>query len=265
MGSFVNALVWRLHEQSKAKGLKLKVKDLSILHGRSMCVHCHHTLAWYDLLPVISWLSLNGKCRYCHKPISWQYPLVELLTACLFVFSYAFWPSTIYHLPFTIYFSVWLGLLVILVALSVYDLKWMLLPDKLVAITTFLAVAFVAAKSLTDFNLQTSVFNPIWGVLCIAGLFYALFQISGGKWIGGGDVKLGVPLGLIVGGPINALLVIFIASLLGTVVGIPTLVTAKNKAKARIPFGPFLIAAAIIVFLFGNSLITWYKNQFLIV
>ncbi|MEO8863067.1 MAG: prepilin peptidase, partial [Candidatus Saccharimonadales bacterium] len=106
LGSFVNALVWRLHEQdllaskakavkkqSKGKNTQLTSQDLSIVKGRSICTHCYHKLAWYDLLPVLSWASLKGKCRYCHKPIGWQYPLVELLTASVFVLSYVFWPN----------------------------------------------------------------------------------------------------------------------------------------------------------------------------
>src|SRR5580700_9634934 len=101
LGSFVNALVWRLHEQSnpkqktknkKQKAKQLSANELSILRGRSMCPDCHHQLAAKDLVPVISWLDLRGKCRYCHRPISIQYPLVELATAGLFVFSYFFWP-----------------------------------------------------------------------------------------------------------------------------------------------------------------------------
>src|SRR5690606_15326595 len=91
-GSFVNALVYRLHEQSaqgkkqRTKG-KVKNKQLSISKGRSICVHCKHELAWYDLIPVLSWLLLRGKCRYCHKPISRQYPVVELVTAAIFALS----------------------------------------------------------------------------------------------------------------------------------------------------------------------------------
>jgi len=92
LGSFVNALVWRIHEQDRLTGKKKKphkkqLDRLSILHGRSMCPDCHHELKPKDLVPLFSWLSLHGKCRYCHKPISWQYPVVELLTAGLFVFS----------------------------------------------------------------------------------------------------------------------------------------------------------------------------------
>ena len=92
LGSFVNALVWRLREQErqleKKKPNKKYLVELSIAKGRSMCPDCHHTLASKDLIPVLSWLSVGGKCRYCRKSISTQYPLVELATAALFVLSY---------------------------------------------------------------------------------------------------------------------------------------------------------------------------------
>src|SRR5579864_137748 len=97
LGSFVNALVWRLHEQeSVTKRRKSKKVDLSILHGRSICPNCHHELAVRDLVPVLSWLSLKGTCRYCGKPISWQYPIVEAATASLFILSYVYWPADLH-------------------------------------------------------------------------------------------------------------------------------------------------------------------------
>ena len=90
-GSFVNAFAWRLHEQEsllekKKKPSAKQLAKLSIVKGRSMCPECKHELAAKDLIPVFSWITLKGKCRYCGKPISWQYPAVELATALLFVF-----------------------------------------------------------------------------------------------------------------------------------------------------------------------------------
>src|SRR4051812_9838145 len=93
LGSFTNALVWRLHEQQKeTKKQKAKnKKELSILHGRSMCTHCHHKLAWQDLVPLFSWLWLRGRCRYCHQKID-DNPLVEALLGLVFIISYIYWP-----------------------------------------------------------------------------------------------------------------------------------------------------------------------------
>ncbi len=247
-GSFVNAFVWRL--KTKKDWVK----------GRSECLLCHHLLSALDLIPVLSWLALKGKCRYCHKPISWQYPLVEIATTALFVTSYIYWPSTIYHLPSTILFGLWLALLVIFVALVIYDIRWMVLPDKLTRALAILAAVFLLIRvEIADKSLEVIIGGAL-GLLALGGLFYLLFQASNGRWIGGGDVKLGFSLGLIVGGPLNALLVIFIASSLGCFIAIPLLAAGKLKKTSRLPFGPFLIAATVLVFLFGNRLVSWYFN-----
>ncbi|MEK9196125.1 MAG: prepilin peptidase, partial [Patescibacteria group bacterium] len=138
-GSFVNALVWRVYQQSLPKAKRPKKVDLSIQKGRSVCPNCHHVLGWQDLLPVISWLGLRGKCRYCSKPILWQYPLVEILTAVIFVISYLFWPFEFTGTEVVI-FGLWLAVVVNLVALAVYDVKWMLLPNRLVKFALGFAV-----------------------------------------------------------------------------------------------------------------------------
>lgn len=255
-GSFVNALVWRLHKQSKSRSV-LSTK-YSVLKGRSMCVHCHHVLAWYDLLPVVSWVLLGGKCRYCRKPISWQYPAVELLTAGLFMFSYAYFPYDLTLLP------LWMVILTGLIALAVYDIRWMLLPNRLVFPLQALAAVYVTMAASSSGSYVHTIWQAVLGVIFSAGLFYLLFQVSRGTWIGGGDVKLAVVLGLVLGGAVESLLMIFVASLLGSLVGIPLVLAGKTKLQGKIPFGPLLIAATVIVYLFGSSLISWYKNQLLL-
>lgn len=258
-GSFVNAVVWRLHEQSKNKGKQSKV-NLSILKGRSICPNCKHGLAAKDLIPLLSWLSLGGKCRYCHKPISWQYPLVEALTAGLFVLSYAFWPFAL-HTPFSVLLiAFWLAFLVGLVALAVYDLRWYLLPDKIVFPLMYLGLIQAVALLI-----HGPFWHQFWAIgvsfLIGGGLFYLLFQISDGRWIGGGDVKLGALLGLILADGGLMVFTIFTASLLGTLISLPLLLAHKVNKKSRIPFGPLLIIAAIIARLFGGAFIHWYSKQ----
>ena len=214
LGSFVNALVWRLHEQGKRhkKALKVPSEDLSILHGRSMCPDCHHTLAPRDLVPVFSWLLLHGRCRYCKKPISPQYPLIELLTAVLFLVGYVSWPyghdvsGTIQLIFFGIY-------IVFFMALAVYDTRWFLLPDRLVFPVIGVTIVELLVKVLLHGDIMT-LWSAIMSVAVIYGLFWGLYQVSRGEWIGGGDVKLAIALGVIVGSPVHALLVIFLASLL---------------------------------------------------
>lgn len=263
LGSFANALVWRTHEQSKPKA-KRKANDseLSIVHGRSICVQCGHVLKAKDLIPVASWLSLRGKCRYCKKPISWQYPLVELLTAGLFVGLYILWPDKPLDTQSGVNLAVWLVSVVGLIALVVYDVRWMLLPNKIVFPIFFLAAAGAVANAILAGSISP-LLSAVGGMAVGGGLFYVLFQVSSGKWIGGGDVKLGFLLGLLLGAPGPSLLMLFIASLLGSLVTIPLLASKKVNPKTRIPFGPFLITAALIVQLWGEKIIEWYLEKLL--
>lgn len=255
MGSFVNALVYRLrlHETNP----KLS-KKYSILKGRSICPDCKHGLAAKDLIPLISWLMLKGKCRYCKKPISAQYPLIEAATAAVFVISYIFWSGELTGANI-LAFIVWLGISVGLIALAVYDIRWMILPNKIIFPLFILVAGNILIQSVlsSDYDL---VISSLWGVLIGGGIFYVLFQISGGRWIGGGDVKLGFLLGSITGGPVFAFLMLFIASLLGSIFSVPLILKTRLGARTKIAFGPFLILSAMIVTLFGEKIIDLYNN-----
>jgi leader peptidase (prepilin peptidase)/N-methyltransferase len=262
LGSFAGATTWRLHEQEKAKSKK-RQRELSIIRGRSMCPNCSHTLVWYDLLPLVSWIMLRGRCRYCHESIGYFEPLIELLTATAFISSYFFWPLT-FNSKGIILFGFWLIILTVLLVLFIYDFKWMLLPDRLTTPLVGIVLLQLIIHTLFFHGGLQILIGAMWGVLLIAGLFYVLFQVSNGRWIGGGDVKLGISLGLLVGGPMNALLVLFISSLLGTLTAIPLLIKANNKRQLHLPFGPFLIVATFIVVLFGNQLNDWLQMRLLI-
>ena len=259
LGSFVNALVWRLHEQSKQP---TKSGELSIAKGRSMCPHCRHELAVKDLIPIISWLMLGGKCRYCSKPVSAQYPLVELSTAVLFVASYIWWPNA-FDTNQTIVFVLWLGLLTGLMALLVYDARWLMLPNRLIYPLTVIAGLQTIVAMAGSGQPMVVLLNAILAVVIGGGLFYILFQASKGRWIGGGDVKLGWLLGLVVATPARAALFIFISSLLGSLISLPLLAKGNLKRTSVIPFGPFLIIGAIITVLFGSHITNWYFQMFI--
>lgn len=262
-GSFVNALVWRLHEQSLPKKKRVASdKELSIASGRSMCPHCQHTLAWYDLLPVLSWLSVRGRCRYCHKSISWQYPVVEVGTALLFLASYIWWPTALDSSGIWL-LIVWLASLVGLVALIVYDIKWMLLPNRIVFPLTGIAAAGVLGNAFLTHNGLHSLLMALASLAIAGGIFYVLFQISNGTWIGGGDVKLGFVLGLLIARPAEAFLMLFFASILGLIFSLPVVIFKRSKLSSKIPFGPFLIAATVIVKLFGTGIVSWYTRTYL--
>jgi prepilin signal peptidase PulO-like enzyme (type II secretory pathway) len=258
-GSFVNALVWRLHEQSKKK--KAKAKTLSILNGRSMCPHCKHTLAWYDLIPVFSWLWLRGRCRYCKKQISAQYPVVELALASVFILSYVFWPNGVHGTGDWVIFIAWLASSVGLMALLVYDLLWMLLPNKIIYPTLLIAFTgrFVYLVGYEGHKLHALL---IWilSVAVSSGIFWVLFIISQGKWIGFGDIRLGFITGTLLASPSKSFLMILLASILGTLFILPALILGKKDMASKLPFGPFLISATMIAILFGNSILDWYKS-----
>ena len=229
-GSFVNALVWRLHEQS-TNNRKTAKKQLSILNGRSICPICKHKLAAKDLIPIISWLSLKGRCRYCHKPISKQYPLIELLVALLFVISYLAWPSSLTSNSWqAVNFITWLVVLVGLVALAIYDIKWMILPDRIIyplLVFVVISVALQMALGRPAIDLLKIALSAIIG----GGLFEIFYLISKGKWIGGGDIKLGILLGIMLAAPELAILLLFLSSVLGDVMGDTT--TDQQEAWSR--------------------------------
>lgn len=258
-------MVWRLHEQTEGRNLQSKTykKKLSIVKGRSMCPHCHHELAAIDLIPVLSWLSLQGKCRYCRKAVSVQYPLIELATAFLFVVSYNWWPTSLHTGLHITTFILWLALLVGLMALVVYDLRWLLLPNQLIYPLSVIALVQAGIGVTTAQKPFIAFINAILAVLLGGGIFYFIFQISKGKWIGGGDVRLGWLLGLIVGTPAKSLLFIFIAAVGGSLISLPLMATGKLKRTSIVPFGPLLIMGAVIVVLFGTDILNWYQRTFI--
>jgi prepilin signal peptidase PulO-like enzyme (type II secretory pathway) len=286
LGSFVNALVWRLHAQDevreelaalddgkgkkpksdkKARELKAKLRKLSMSKGRSMCSKCGHELAPKDLVPLFSWLSLRGKCRYCHKPIE-DSPFVEAILPLLFIISYVFWPADLsgYGL---LSFGLWLVFLTGFAALSAYDIRWFLLPDRIVwPLVGLAALQVLLHATVFDGGLDV-LWTAAWGVAIASGVFLILYIIAerlGKEWIGFGDVKLGLALGLLVGGPLEAILLLYIASLAGLLVSLPLMARHRLKRSSLIPFGPFLMLACIIVTLAGPALKGWIEQLFLI-
>lgn len=265
-GSFINALVWRVFQQSLPKRKRAATDaELSILKGRSMCPNCKHLLAGRDLIPVISWLSTGGKCRYCRKPISQQYPLVELSTVGVFILSYLLWPTELVSSDAYLLFASWLVGVVLLIALLVYDMKWMLLPDRLMAPLIAVSAIYAIIFTLNAENPGMTFLSVLGAIAIASGIFYVLFQISNGTWIGGGDVKLGIAIGLLVASPLLAMLTLFLASILGLLVTVPALVRGKAHMTTQLPFGPFLIIATVISVLVGQVIIDWYMNVFLFV
>lgn len=244
VGSFLNVVILRLHAGKQ------------FVKGRSECTHCKHQLGVKELIPVLSWLVQRGKCRHCKKPISIQYPLVELVTAILFVLSYTqFNFATAADI---IMFVMWLYILSSMVVLAVYDLRWYLLPDKVLLPLIVPAIAMALAGAITGNSFQP-IIGAVLAALLFGGFFYSLAAVSNGKWMGGGDIKLAFVMGLLLGLQKTAV-AMFIAFNSAAIVGLLLIVLRMRKRKDYIPFGPFLIVGTIIAYLYGSDIIHWYVN-----
>lgn len=248
LGSFVNALTWRLYTG----------KDW--VRARSQCPDCSHRLSATDLVPVFGWLLLRGRCRYCKKPISKQYPLMELLGGGWFASSYYFWPANLDSVGNDALFVGWLLASVGLLALLVYDHKWMILPSKIIYSSLLLAVIARIIYLFYSSNLEHDLLAWLLSLLVASGIFYLLHEISKGQWIGFGDVRLGLLTGTLLATPEKSLLMIFIASILGSIFAIPVVLAKKKVLSVRFAYGPFLIVATWFVMLFGQQVIDWYLN-----
>lgn len=258
VGSFVYATVWRLHMQEQAKSTKSK-KKYSISKGRSQCPNCKHQLAWYDLIPLASWLILGGKCRYCKKPISIEYPLTEISTSALFVWFSLFWQFN--GLANYIQFGLWLAILTGLIMLTIYDLRWFELPHQIIYTLIGLAAVLLVIRAFSG-DVGT-FFSGIGAALVAGGFFYGLHAISDGKWMGGGDVKLAFLMGLLLG--FQKLLLAMMIGFISAAILSGILIAAKKLTrKDMIPFGPFLIAGTILAQIHGTQIINAYLNLFLI-
>lgn len=259
MGSFINAYDWRTEQSLKPK--RKNAKQYSILTGRSVCPKCKHVLGGLDLIPIFSWLFLRGKCRYCKKSISVQYPLVEAITLILFILSYVVWPIPLSTPVEIALYVAWLSALVVLVALSLYDIKRMLLPNKMIYQLLIFSLVIVYLNLMKNGYSWHNLLGPGFGLVVGGGIFYVIYQISQGKWIGGGDVKLGAVLGILLGSASFSFMMIFLSSVLALVVSLPLVMSGKTNRKTLIPYGPFLIAATYIIFLFGGRIIVLLNGR----
>lgn len=242
VGSFLNCLVWRLHTRE------------SIL-GRSYCPHCRHIIRWYDNIPLFSFLNLRGRCRHCREKISWRYPVVEAITA--FLFLLVFLRGTFVGGPIEEWtYLNWLAIIRDLVFVSalvvvfVSDILWYIIFDEVV----LPAAVVVGAINLL---LGASWQNLLLSVTIGSGFFLIQFLASRGRWIGGGDIRLGFLLGLGLGWPL-ILPAIFIAYLLGASVGLGLLLLRKREWKSALPLGTFLAISGTLVLFFGSEIIMWY-------
>lgn len=269
-GSFAGATVWRLRarqlvaekrngeavDATELKRLKPLTKD-KLSEDRSRCLECQHTLSWYDLVPLVSWVFARGRCRYCHKKIGNFEPAMELVTAASFVAVYHTWLVTAaqpYLLP------LWLVAVVLFVILFAYDLKWYILPDAVVFPLIALSVVLLGIKLLQTSDPVSLVASTGVSVIILSGIYFVLWLVSKGQWIGFGDVKLGLALGLLLADWQLAFLALFLANLIGTLIVIPGLLTKKMSRGTHVPFGPLLIAGFVLALVIGQQVLSIYEQ-----
>lgn len=246
LGSFVNMLVYRVARKYKLEKDKFKVKN----NNRSHCDFCGKQLSWYENVPVISWLLQKGKSKCCHKKLSLLYPIVELVTGILMVFIFNKFNllSGRFSLSIEIIQLFWLMILVaLLIFLAVFDFKHLILPDF--AVITLIIISFFGVV----FE-EPNIIPYLISAIISGGFFLFLYLITKKKGMGFGDVKLAVFMGLFLGWP-KILVAIYIAFIIGALVGVVGMILKKINKKSKIAFGPFLIFGTIIAWIWGDQII----------
>jgi leader peptidase (prepilin peptidase)/N-methyltransferase len=236
IGSFINVCICRLPKKE------------SVVSPRSYCPSCQHPVRSYDNIPVLSFLFLRGRCRDCHASISWQYPAVELIHAIGYFFIFNQFGLSIETLIYALFFSA-------LMTITVIDLYHQIIPDSISL--PGIVIGLLAASTV----LPTGPKAAVIGLLLGGGLFYAIAILSvvllKKEGMGGGDIKLVAMIGALLGWQ-KVLLVVFLASIMGSIVGIVLIATRLRGRQDPIPFGPFLAVGAMIAVFVGNDIIDWY-------
>lgn len=272
IGSFLNVIICRLETGE------------DIVKKRSHCVRCGRVLRWFELIPIISFFILRGRCRNCREKISWQYPLAEAATGLLFILTVAkLFPELVEgsiivldsaslrsNNIFSLFY--WLYISCSLVVIFVYDLRHYIIPDKMLwpaiaaagAYRLFLAFGFSVLWRIRSGNNLTpelvegfKLFYPyLLSGLAAAAFFLFLVLITRGRGMGMGDAKLAFLMGLLLGWP-GILAALFLAFFAGAAVGLALIAFDRKTLKSPIPFGPFLICGTLAVLFWGQSLSAW--------
>lgn len=248
IGSFLNVVIWRL---PRAR----------FLTGRSHCPGCGHSLAPLELVPIVSYLGLRGRCKNCKSTISPRYMIIESITGALFALLFVYLhPSSVldYASLVRMFF-----ICSVLIAVFVIDLEHYLILDKIIVpsglVLLMLNVGLDIASGRPLFAYHSLFFGGLVTGFLIGGFLFLLWFFSKGTWMGFGDVKFGVWLGLALSWPL-AFVCLFLSFMLGTFVSVPLLLLRRKQLTSRLPFGTFLSAAAIITMLAGEPLALWYAR-----
>lgn len=234
MGSFLNVVVGRLQIGK------------SFIGGRSHCPLCQVALHWYDLFPIFSWLLLKGKCRYCHKKIAWRYLLVEIVCAVLFLLG------ALIFLDIKQILVYWVAVSFFTI-LFIYDGLTYIVPDK---------ISLPAIGIIFLLNIFLNANDPL--NLLLAGIiggawFLIQFLVSRGRWVGGGDIRLGILIGVLLGFPLVGL-ALMVAYIGGSFIALFLIIAGNKNFGSRLPFATILLPAALIIYIWGDLIWNWYLN-----
>ena len=245
VGSFLNVVIHRVPLEE------------SIVKPRSHCPQCNKTIAWYDNIPLVSFILLRGRCRHCRKKISPRYFLVEILTGLTALYTYFYFRDPVLSLAYFCF------LLAPLIAVIFIDLQHRIIPNviSLPGILIGVAVHYLAAPPLME---KEALIDSLIGILVGGGFLFAVAwgyeKIKKREGLGGGDVKLAAMLGAFFGWQ-GVLMILLIASVLGSVIGL-AVVALKKDWQYAIPFGPFLALAAFFQLFWGRTILAWYLGLF---
>jgi prepilin signal peptidase PulO-like enzyme (type II secretory pathway) len=253
-GSFLNCVIWRAYVNESAAT------------GRSYCPKCRHRLAARDLVPLVSFFSLGGRCRYCKKPISWQYPLIEALTGVAFAAAaWQFVPGVFTGLfpalALAKLFIYW-GIISTLIVIFVADLRWYFIPDGAVISGLFFAAALHAQQMAEAWTIihrvETDILvNAALSAVLAGSFFLAIYMFSRGTWMGFGDVKYALFMGWLLGFP-DVAVGLFLAFFFGAIIGLGLVAGQRKKMSSQVPFGPFLVCGTAAALFFAGPIIDWY-------
>ncbi len=259
VGSYLNVLAFRF---SPEEGFSASRR------GRSYCPHCRKALAWYELIPVLSFLFQGGRCRKCRKRISFQYPAVELLSAAVFIFI----P---WQMGWSLFTALWILVFLVLLLVALIDLRLGIIPDKLnlllaglgLLIAGFTYVKGAGFSFLGSYALLFQLGEGNFWLHRIAGIFFGLaffgsiYLFSKGKGMGLGDVKLAGTLGLLLGWP-DAIFALLFSFLAGSFIAVPLIAVKRKAMKDPLPFAPFIVVGVTLVFFFGYHILNGYFEAF---
>lgn len=238
IGSFLNCIIYRLSVNEVPK-------------GRSYCPKCKHQLSYKDLIPLFSYIFLLGRCRYCKKKISLEYPLVELLVGFLFLITYLFLGVSVE----LIYIFI---VLFFLTLIFIYDLKHYIIPD----FATFSLIGVSIIYLGYSYFLENDTSILISGMYSAIGsflFFFSLFYFTKGKGMGFGDVKFVIFMGFFLGFP-KIVVAFFLSFFFGAIIGLGLILLRKKGMKSQIPFGPFLIIGTLITYFYGERIVEYYLS-----